>query len=239
MSRAFGKILSSIFGNFKLDYLSHTDEKKIIAKYENFLSQSFFFLTTNFDEVGKQNRRRLVILLLLKVCSICVFARSIAYIVWPTPFVKQFTVASFHYLGDPVLINLLMALGLLSGNLGHGALHQYYNIFGHSRMFLFMKKIKNRQIEYKLNNKFKRKFYLRMNIIAIILNKVFIPCWLFLCIVFCSPSLSATLTKNLISTLQVLNKYLHQIFFTLLHALCLMFIKMHLLPKKGQLTKFL
>ena len=181
--------------------------KKIISKYEHFLSKSLFFYTTNLDEIGKQDNRRLCMLASLKVCSLIIMMRSIASLLWPTPYIRHLTCNGFHYLGNPYLINMGVISSTIFDSLSHGGLHQYFNIFGESRMFWYMNKIKNWKMKYKLNDQFNRKFYRRLNIIAMSLNKVFVPSFLFIGFVLCSPSivgyfddeLNFTITGKLLS----------------------------------------
>ena len=189
MYKALKVIVSLIIGQIKLGYLTSNEEKRIISKYEHFLSKSLFFYTTNFDEIGKQNNGRLCRLAFLKVCSLICTMRSIASLLWPTPYVRDLTCNGFHYLGNPILLNLGIILGTILGSFGHGALHQYFNVFGQSRMFWYMNKIKNRQMKYKLNGRFNRKFFRRLNIIAMLLDKMFVPSYFFVGFVFCSPSI--------------------------------------------------
>ena len=176
-------IASSKLNAIKLNQLTPTEEKKVMAKYETFLSRSLFFYTTNMNEIGKTNTRRLLFLLSMKVCAIFIMTKSIVYIVRPTSYIRDLTCNGYHYIGDPFLINLLVIFGSLLGHFGHGPLHLYNNLLGQSRMFWFMHKIKNRRMKYKLNNHFNRKFYRRLNVIAMSANKVLIPSWLLLCVV--------------------------------------------------------
>ena len=193
--------LSSVFGNIKLNCLTHYEEKRIIAKYETYLTRSLFYLTTNFDEIGKRDEKRLFYLYLIKVCSIVSTIRFLVNIMWPTPYVRDLTCTGFHYLGDPKLINISFVICGLAGNLGHGAMHQIFNIFGRSRMFYFMNKIKNRRMKYRLNDRFNRKFYRRLNIISISLNKLFLTSWLIFGAVLCCPTIVGYFDNRLNFTL--------------------------------------
>ena len=181
------KAFKVIIGEIKLDYLTPSLEKRIMSKYEHFLSKSLFFYTTNFDEIGKQNNRRLCMLAFIKVCALIVMMRSIASLLWPTPFVRDLTCNGFHYLGNPFIVNVGVIAITLLGSFGHGGLHQYFNVYGQSRMFFYMKKIKNRQMKYKLNGRFNRKFFRRLNIIAMLLNKVFVLFYIIFSCFLCCP----------------------------------------------------
>ena len=189
MSKALKAFVLSAYGDIKLDNLTPNEEKKIISKYEKFLSNSLFFYTTNFDEIGKKNNRRLLILVILKVCPFLHMARSVVHLLWPTPFVTDLTCNAYHYLGNPVVLDNGESVAMLSCNLSHGALHQYYNIYGRSRMFWLMNKIKNRGMEYKLNHRFNLKFYRRLNIIGVSLNIMFIFNWLSIGVLLSIPSI--------------------------------------------------
>ena len=187
MYKALKVILSLIIGQIKLGYLTPNEEKRIMSKYEHFLSKSLFFYTTNFDEIGKQDNRRLCMMASLKVCSLIIMMRSIASFLWPTPYVRDLTCNGFHYLGNPLILNIGVIAVTLLGSFGHGGLHQYFNVYGQSRMFWYMNKIKNRHMKYKLNGRFNRKFYRRLNLIAMLLNKTFLPSFI-VCVCFlCSP----------------------------------------------------
>ena len=173
---------------------SYIEEVNVFRKFEILFSKYYWFsIYTDFDgfELGqlKKRKARLFGIIVLKLCSIILAMRCIVNVIWPNPYVRDLTCNAFHYLGNTTLINLAFASGSISGNLIIGLNVLYFNLRGQSSHYLLLNKLKYRRVKYKLNTKFRRKFFAKLDLISIVLSKQFIPIWFVYSFLFCTPTL--------------------------------------------------
>ena len=179
-------------------FLSYTitsiEERRIFTRLEKFLRSIYYSTTTDFDSVRKidwkdrSQVKRLMKILVFKLCTLLISIRSLVSIIWPTPYIRDLTCNGYHYLGNPFLANMAFLGGTFSGTLTLGLANQYLIIRGESYQMRFIQKIKYKRLEYGLNRRFNTKFYRKFNLISRGVRSQFVPLWLMFSFMYCSPS---------------------------------------------------
>ena len=187
----FQQNLASIkFLNYSV---TNIEEQRIFSRYEKFLASIYYSITTSFDEVDEVNfdtrkkSKRLIKILLIKFCSFILGIRYLAYVLWPTPYIRDLTCNGFHYMGNARMISLAFLCGVLSANFMLALSNQYFILKGKSYQFQYMNRIKHRRLDYRLNRRFNNKFYRKFNWISKAVSSQFFPTWLISTVMYCSP----------------------------------------------------
>ena len=158
----------------------------IIAKYEQLLANSLSPLATTFDECAKinykENKIRIVAILLFKLCSITYIINNAVNVFWPTPYIRGLTCNVCKTFGNPILNNLAVCLIFLVV-FSYQALFQYFFITGQNSLYQYMYKIKYQLLEYKLNRDLTHKFYRNMAFSSRLYSISFISTWITLILI--------------------------------------------------------
>ena len=160
------------FANFSL---VNSNEKKIITRYERFVWRTHCFYSKRCDENqanAKHDVKRATIILIMKLCSLIYLIRCI---LWPTPFIKYWTCNAYHYLGNPIVVNLAMFAATISANIGEGSIFTGNSLVNNSPYLIYFDKFKHKKHIYYLNERNRRKFFKRLNLFANLLNTIHIP----------------------------------------------------------------
>lgn len=178
-----------INANLLTDY----EFNNIFENYQNILQKYFTFIVRSNSNYSADNfyhgkKKRILILLLLKMCTLLFTLRCIVNILWPTPLIRDITCNAFHYLGNSVLVNIALAAGAFSGNLCAGMTVIFFNSNGLSPLLTQINAMKLQNIGYKLNRKYRQKLCRRIDLISSLLSTQLIPIWLTYTIVFCIPT---------------------------------------------------
>ena len=135
-------------------------------------------------------RSKVFMIIFVKLLTICFGLRCIANVFWPnSPLVQQLTCNGFHYLGNSPMLNLGMLAGIISGSLLVGTCQQYFILNWKSFRLQYINKIKYQRLDYRLNNAFNNKFFKKFNWISIWTYTQFIPVFLTVSAIYCTPTL--------------------------------------------------
>ena len=171
-----------------MSFLFNVEENEIIKEYEKFLVNTVYSSSVNFDLTHLNSRSRVIKITALKLLALVFSLRCIVNILWPTDYMRDLTCNGYHYLGDSVLANMGFLGGSLPGSLMLAATQQYFIFSGQSYQFEYMNKIKYRRLDYRLNNRFNNKFFRIFKWISFGVNTQFIPSFLFVSVLYCSPT---------------------------------------------------
>ena len=166
---------------------------RIFQRYEKFMDDTIYSMSTNFDQIGKTRLdesgkiKRMAKIVFLKLFSMIFVIRSFLNVFWPTMLIRQLTCDGFYYLGNPILINLGTLVTTLVGDIICAGIQQYLIFSGQSYELVYINKIKYRRLEYKLNTNFDNKFYRKFNWISRGIAPLFCFTLTFFVISICTP----------------------------------------------------
>ena len=171
---------------FEIFSLVNFHERKIIEKYERFLSRTYCFYKVKFDDQinSKFDVKRFTIICTMKLCSLIFLIRCV---LWPTPLIKYWTCNAYHYLGNAFMINLAMCCATLSANFGNGLCILGYSMVNKQCFLVYFDKFKYKKLQYSLNDHYRRRFLRRLDMFTNLLNIIHIPTLINWSCLICGP----------------------------------------------------
>ena len=166
-------------------------EQHMFGELEKFIDKSHILKANSFDDFTriKFDEKRFLLIIVMKILSFIFFIRCILNIVWPTAYIRDLTCNAYHYLGDPVLINLVFLGGVTTVNILIGLFYQYFNLSGQSYQCKYMSKVKHQTFDFKLKGRFADKYFRYFKLISKGVSTQFLPICLAMAFIFCSPTL--------------------------------------------------
>lgn len=185
--------LKSLKNPLRSSFIIASEEQRIFKRYEKFLATTLHSFVNNFDQIDKivfKDSKTLIKfskIIFLKFICLLFSIRCIVNIFWSNEYTRQLTCDGYHYLGNPVMINLGLLTGAVSANVIIASFNQFFTYMGLSYQFSYMNKIKYRRLDYRLNRSFNNKFYRRFNWISKGVDPLFKMTFIIGSTLFCAP----------------------------------------------------
>ena len=175
------------------------EERKVFDRFEKFLGNSIYSIAQNSCEFSqiRFTKKRLAIIIFLKILCIFLGIRCVLNILWPTPYIRDLTCNSYHYLGNQVLINMVFLGGAVSADLTLGITHVFLNLTGSSHQYNYLSKIRNYSLYYGLSGRFRAKYFRYFDYLLKVCSTQFVPNWLIFTVIYCFPTIFGYFSKDL------------------------------------------
>lgn len=142
---------------------------ELFADYEKFLAINLFSPRTTLDSTDASNvvpAKKLIVIIAMRLLALFFTIRAAIAVTLPKNVTKSIICEFFQFYGNPTPIHIGLSAGAVCGCLLCGNPFQYLIYRGRSKIFDFLTKVKHNSLEYKLNERSKRKFAIQIKVIS-------------------------------------------------------------------------